>query len=268
MYTPKRKNLFLVVSFYYAAIVILLFLIGKYLPTWLPYFPFGGISVLEQTSHGNFVADVVEEVITTTSNSQIQLFDDSIKLLSTMLGAILIMLPVRWVYMGVGLTMGYNHAVAASLLILPLIVTGIVLIVQHSLALAFALAGIVAGVRYRTTLKNTSDALFVFAAIGVGLAAGSYALDVALVMSLLFCYTVLAVPPITVRAEDSPESPWEVVKPPSKNKSKKMNQRKENANSVRGNDSVKNRPLDEESNPIEEEGSVSNNKEESIKPNE
>ncbi len=30
----------------------------------------------------------------------------------------------------------------------------------------------------------------------------------------------------------------------------------------------KNRPLDEESNPIEEEGSVSNNKEESIKPNE
>ncbi len=47
-----------------------------------------------------------------------------------------------------------------------------------------------------------------------------------------------------------------------------MNQRKENANSVRGNDSVKNRPLDEESNPIEEEGSVSNNKEESIKPNE
>ena len=268
MYTPKRKNLFLVVSFYYAAIVILLFLIGKYLPTWLPYFPFGGISVLEQTSHGNFVADVVEEVITTTSNSQIQLFDDSIKLLSTMLGAILIMLPVRWVYMGVGLTMGYNHAVAASLLILPLIVTAIVLIVQHSLALAFALAGIVAGVRYRTTLKNTSDALFVFAAIAVGLAAGSYALDVALVMSLIFCYTVLAVPPITVRAEDSPDSPWKVTKSPSKNKSKKLNQRKKNAESERGNESEISNPSEEESNPSEEESSLSNNKEESVKPDE
>ena len=141
------------------------------------------------------------------------LFDDTIKLLTTMLGTFVLMLPLRWVYMGVGLRQSYNHAVASSLIILPIIVTGIVLIVQYRIALAFALAGIVAGVRYRTTLKNTSDALFVFAAIGVGLAAGSNALTVALVMSLFFSYTVLLLPPITPRAEDSPKSPWKVKKP-------------------------------------------------------
>lgn len=122
------------------------------------------------------------------------------------------MVPLRWVYMGVGLRQSYNHAVASSLIILPIIVTGIVLIVKYSFELAFALAGIVAGVRYRTTLKNTSDALFVFAAIGVGLAAGSSALSVALVMSLYFSYAVLLLPPITPRAEDTPKSPWKVKK--------------------------------------------------------
>ncbi|HJN49707.1 MAG: DUF4956 domain-containing protein [Pseudomonadales bacterium] len=153
----------------------------------------------------------LEEVVQTTR--PVNLFDDTIKLLTTMLGTFVLMLPLRWVYMGVGLRQSYNHAVASSLIILPIIVTGIVLIVQYRIALAFALAGIVAGVRYRTTLKNTSDALFVFAAIGVGLAAGSNALTVALVMSLFFSYTVLLLPPITPRAEDSPKSPWKVKKP-------------------------------------------------------
>jgi|TARA_B100000315_G_scaffold257943_2_gene308498 hypothetical protein len=153
----------------------------------------------------------MQEVVQTSR--PVNLFDDTITLLTTMIGTILIMLPLRWVYMGVGLRQSYNHAVASSLIILPIIVTGIVLIVQFRLALAFALVGIVAGVRYRTTLKNTSDALFVFAAIGVGLAAGSKALSVGLMMSLFFSYTVLLLPPITPRAEDSPKSPWKVKKP-------------------------------------------------------
>jgi hypothetical protein len=65
-------------------------------------------------------------------------------------------------------------------------------IVQHNLALAFSLAGIVAGVRFRTTLKNTMDALFIFIAIGVGLAAGVGALEIAAVVTIFFNYLVLA----------------------------------------------------------------------------
>ena len=70
-----------------------------------------------------------------------------------------------------------------------------VAIVQNSVALAFSLAGIVAGVSYRTRLKDSADALFIFAAIGVGLAAGTLAIGIGLVMSMFFSYTVLILPP-------------------------------------------------------------------------
>jgi len=48
----------------------------------------------------------------------------------------------------------------------------VVLIVRDSVALAFSLAGIVAAVRFRNTLRDTKDAVYIFLAIAVGLAAG------------------------------------------------------------------------------------------------
>ena len=209
MYPGLSSPLFIRITIYYAVLIVALALITKFAPGWLHYLPIGGLESLERNASGGFVDSLVEVVETTRP---MNVFDDTPKLLTTMVGAIVVMLPLRWVYMGVGLRQSYNHAVASSLIILPIIVTGIVLIVQYSLMLAFSLAGIVAGVRYRTTLKNTSDALFVFAAIGVGLAAGSSALSVAFVMSVFFSYSVLLLPPITPRAEDSPKSPWKVKK--------------------------------------------------------
>jgi len=85
--------------------------------------------------------------------------------------------------------------VAASLLLLPLVVTAIVYVVKYSLPLAFALTGIFAGVRYRTTLKSQADAFFTFACIGVGLAAGTRSLGIALVLAVFFAFTMLAAPP-------------------------------------------------------------------------
>jgi len=58
--------------------------------------------------------------------------------------------------------------------------------VQNSLPLAFSLAGIAAAVRFRTTLKDTKDAVYVFVSIAVGLSAGVQALGVAFVLSLIF----------------------------------------------------------------------------------
>jgi hypothetical protein len=70
-------------------------------------------------------------------------------------------------------------------------VTGIVMIVKSSVALAFSLAGIVAAVRFRTTLDDTKDAVYVFLAIGVGLASGVQAVGVALALSVIFNAVVL-----------------------------------------------------------------------------
>jgi hypothetical protein len=104
----------------------------------------------------------------------------------SLVGSLLIMIPVAWTYTLIRRRSGYDESVVHTLLILPIAVTGIVLIVKGSLALAFSLAGIVAAVRFRTTLDDTKDAVYVFLAIGVGLAAGVQALGVAIALSLVF----------------------------------------------------------------------------------
>lgn len=104
----------------------------------------------------------------------------------SMLGALAMMVPVTLVYMITRSRRGYDESVVHTLLILPVAVTGIVMIVQNSVALAFSLAGIVAAVRFRTTLEDTKDAVYVFLAIGVGLASGVQALGIALTLSVIF----------------------------------------------------------------------------------
>jgi hypothetical protein len=66
-----------------------------------------------------------------------------------------------------------------------------VFIVKYSWALAFALGGIVAAVRFRTTLKDTKDAVYVFLAIGVGLASGAFHIAVAGILSIVFNAVIL-----------------------------------------------------------------------------
>ena len=109
-----------------------------------------------------------------------------------MVGALLIVIPVAWVYTITKRREGYDPSVVQTIIILPVAVAGIVLIVQSSLALAFSLAGIVAAVRFRNTLDDTKDAVYVFLAIGVGLSAGAQAFGAALTMSVVFNLVILA----------------------------------------------------------------------------
>jgi hypothetical protein len=108
-----------------------------------------------------------------------------------MLGSFFIVVPVAWVYMLTKLQVGYDESVVHTMIILPLAVAGVVVLVQDSLPLAFSLAGIVAAVRFRSTLDDTKDAVYVFIAIAIGIAAGAQALSVALLMSLIFNAAIL-----------------------------------------------------------------------------
>ena len=107
-----------------------------------------------------------------------------------MLSAVLLSLPVAWVYLLTRSKRGYQQSVVQLLIILPLVVSGIVLLVKYSVALAFSLAGIVAAVRFRNTLDDSKDAVYVFLATAIGLAA-SVNLPVAAVISIGFNLTVL-----------------------------------------------------------------------------
>ena len=107
-----------------------------------------------------------------------------------MVSAILLSLPVAWVYILTRAKRGYQQSVVQSLIILPLVVSGVVLLVKHSLALAFSLAGIVAAVRFRNTLDDSKDAVYIFLATGIGLAA-AVNVPIAAVISAIFNAAVL-----------------------------------------------------------------------------
>ena len=109
-----------------------------------------------------------------------------------MVGALLLSIPVAWLYMLTKEDVKYDESVVHTVIILPIVVTGIVLIVRDSIALAFSLAGVVAAVRFRNTLKDTKDAVYIFLAVGIGLAAGVQAIVVAFILSVIFNGVIFA----------------------------------------------------------------------------
>ena len=106
-------------------------------------------------------------------------------------GALLTALPVSWVYMATRVDEEYDQSLISSILILPLVVTSIVIVVQNSLALAFALGGIAGAVRFKNSLKSSGDALYILLSVGVGLASGIGAVELAFVMALAFNYCIV-----------------------------------------------------------------------------
>ncbi len=91
----------------------------------------------------------------------------------SLLGALLFAIPLVRIYAVTMRQDGYDKAFVRLLVALPVVVAAVVRIVQNDLALAFALAGIVAAVRFRTTVKDLQDAFYAFSAIAIGLAAGT-----------------------------------------------------------------------------------------------
>jgi Domain of unknown function (DUF4956) len=117
--------------------------------------------------------------------------DVAITTVLILLGALALMLPVTWVYMSARPIPGHNQTVVQTLIILPLVVAGIVYIVQNRLALAFSLAGVVGAVRFRSTLRDTRDLVYIFLAIVVGFAAGVQSLAVGALISIVFNLVLL-----------------------------------------------------------------------------
>lgn len=182
----KSSNLAIpasVITLYYIAFVAGFILLARSFPEFRQYLPLNGLSALLESG-----ADQFELVRTPTRLLEPM---DSVRLLIAILGTVVLMLPVSWVYFITSRTRTIEPAFVQTVVVLPIIVAGIAMIVQNSLALAFSLAGIVAAVRFRFTLARPSHALYIFVAIGIGLGAGIGALGVATVMSVTFVYANL-----------------------------------------------------------------------------
>ncbi len=118
-------------------------------------------------------------------------------------GAVAAALPVSWTYMEIRNPHDYDQSLVDTIVMLPLVVTSIVVVVQHSLALSFSLAGIAGAARFRNSMKSSGDLLFILLAIGMGLSAGIGALELALVTSAAFnlCFVALWATRFGERAE-------------------------------------------------------------------
>jgi hypothetical protein len=99
-------------------------------------------------------------------------------------------IPVAWVYMRTRRAHGFSQSIAHALVLLPTVVAAITVLVKESLPLAFALAGIVAAVRFRNTLDDSKDAVFILLSTAIGLASG-VSPAVGSVLSLVFVILVL-----------------------------------------------------------------------------
>ncbi len=200
---PAKSELIRVlvrVTVYYAVLLALLTALNAVSPAGFDRLPLGGIQAI--TGDDSAVMAIEDALLSGDDEGVAEhiangdfdnRFADAITLTLAMFGTILVMLPVAWIYKAIHVKGVYDHSLDETALILPAVVAGIVLIVQHSLALAFSLAGIVAGVRFRRALSDTFDTLFIFVAIGVGIAAGVKALEIAAVMTVFFTYATLAV---------------------------------------------------------------------------
>ena len=122
-------------------------------------------------------------------------------------------LPITWVYRWTRPRKKYSQSFAHTLLVVPTSITLVVFLVKGSLALAFSLAGIVAAVRFRTSLEEPMDAVYMFMAIGIGLAAGTQLTTVAYLASLVFVAISLGVWKSNFGARPAVISGWKIVYP-------------------------------------------------------
>ena len=195
------------VTAYYVALAAVVALAAATIPGFAQQMPLGGVGEISDVGSASIYDleeallsaddEEIEDIVTENTRARLARGPawmlEAMSLVYAMSATLLLMLPVSWVYKAIHTDSVYDHSIDTTTLVLPAVVAGIVTVVQHSLALAFSLAGIVAGVRFRRALSDTFDTLFILSSIGVGIAAGVKSLEIAVVLTVFFNYASIAV---------------------------------------------------------------------------
>jgi hypothetical protein len=167
-------------------VALMAYLLSRY-PAINEYFPIGGIGYLAASNVDTF------EPIYSSVDDTVLSPHGPLQLALASIGSLILTVPVSWAYFITSRARRIDQSFLQTIIILPIVVTGIAMIVLNSLALAFSLAGIVAAVRFRFSLDQPSDAMYIFVAIGIGLGSGIGALGVAAVISATFVFATLII---------------------------------------------------------------------------
>lgn len=181
---PKLVKPYVYITAFYAALGAAITLLLVAYPPLMQLLPIGGAADFGVVGQSAF------EPLGDATRPQSTLAE-SVRLALAIIASFVLMLPVTWICMGARRRKDVSQSFIQTILVLPMVITGVVHIVHNSLALAFSLAGIVAGVRFRHTLKDSAETTYLFTAIAVGLACGINAVEVAAIVSIFFNYTVL-----------------------------------------------------------------------------
>ena len=178
---------FTLIVVYYGAWIGGIVVLLRTFPLLAEFFPVGGIYDLVADGRESFepVYSNVEETVLAPHGP--------LRLAFASVGAIILTVPVSWTYFITSKARRIDQSFLQTIMILPVVVSGISMIVLNSLALAFSLAGVVAAVRFRFTLAQPSDAMYIFVAIAIGLGSGIGALGVATVISMAFVFATLVI---------------------------------------------------------------------------
>ena len=195
------------ITIYYVVLGSALALAASLAPNFVDQLPLGGVGEISEFGSSSIYDleeallsaddEEIEDIVTENTRARLARgpawLHEALSLIYAMTSTLLLMLPVSWVYRAIHDGSVYDHSIDTTALVLPAVVAGIVTVVQHSLALAFSLAGIVAGVRFRRALSDTFDTLFILASIGVGIAAGVKSIEIAVVLTVFFNYASIGV---------------------------------------------------------------------------
>lgn len=163
----------------------------------------GGVAVLYQVEpnmQGVFTMERFSDAVASSKSAlqggesnigSVSVATQAAESLFAMLGAVLLMIPVAWVYILTRAKKGFSQSTVQTLIFLPIVVAGLIMLVRASVALAFGLGGVVGAVSFRNRLEDPKDAIYIFLSIAVGLASGVQVMAVALTISLFYNVIVL-----------------------------------------------------------------------------
>jgi hypothetical protein len=175
----------MIVLYYGVLIGAMVYLLNRF-PVIAEFFPIGGVDELAGSGE-------TFEAIFSGADNRVFSANGPLRLLVASMGAIVLTVPVSWTYFITSRARSIDQSFLQTIMILPVVVTGISMVVLNSLPLAFALAGVVAAVRFRFTLRQPSDAMYIFVAIAIGLGSGIGALGIATVISFAFVISTLVI---------------------------------------------------------------------------
>ncbi|MCX8107412.1 MAG: DUF4956 domain-containing protein, partial [Verrucomicrobiae bacterium] len=94
---------------------------------------------------------------------------------------------LAWVYMFTHSGLSYSRSFVGSLVIIPTLTSGVMMVLSNNLVTAFGMMAVFAIVRFRNILRDTLDTSFILAALVIGMGCGTQRYPVAVMVTVLTC---------------------------------------------------------------------------------